>query len=76
MLGTELLDKYPLTMMKHALPQLAWMQNKYNYLTNMVDARNTRSIRWLKALGFRLLEPQRFGFYHTVIPFEWRAANV
>lgn len=52
MLGTDTLDKYPLVLMKHCGPYVEAMQARYPHLLNYVDARNTRSIRWLKRMGF------------------------
>lgn len=37
------------------------MLERYGHLVNYVDARNTKSIRWLRKLGFRIHEPEPFG---------------
>lgn len=37
-----------------------WIKN-YSILTNIVDARNKMSVRWLKRLGFEFLNPVRAG---------------
>jgi RimJ/RimL family protein N-acetyltransferase len=37
------------------------LQNEFSHLENFVDARNARSIRWLRRLGFSIREPRRMG---------------
>lgn len=52
MLGTHLLDRHPGALMRHCRRYVADMLALYPRLVNFVDARNVRSIRWLKRLGF------------------------
>lgn len=52
MLGTRLLDRHPGALMRHCRRYVAEMLALYPRLINFVDARNVRSIRWLKRLGF------------------------
>ena len=62
MIGTDKLDKYAKTFIQHCRPQAALLLSQYKYLKNYVDARNTRAIRWLKWLGFRIAsEPEPYG---------------
>lgn len=61
MLGTADLDRYAVTLMKMAPGALDEMKAGYGRLENYVDARNTRSIRWLKRLGFAFEDPAPFG---------------
>lgn len=35
---------------------------RHEALSNFVDERNTQAIRWLRWLGFRILDPRPFGF--------------
>ena len=57
LLGTKKLDKYPVTFMRHARPYLERMKARYPRLSNLVDVRNSRSVRWLKLLGFNMHQP-------------------
>lgn len=61
MLGTVLLDRHPRALMTHCRPYLNRMREVFPRLVNFVDARNERSIRWLKALGFRFHEAAPHG---------------
>lgn len=61
MLGTDLLDKHPGALMKRCRGYVALMLRTYPHLLNFVDARNTRSIRWLKRLGFTLHPAAPYG---------------
>lgn len=38
------------------------MLKRFEYLENFVDARNKRSIRWLKMIGFTVEDPKPMGF--------------
>ncbi len=42
-------------------PVMEMYRGAYTKLSNYVDARNTRSVRWLKRLGFTLDAPVAFG---------------
>ncbi|WP_208539341.1 hypothetical protein [Algihabitans albus] len=58
------LERHKRSFLRLSRENLARLQARYDYLENWVDARNTRSIRWLRWLGFTL-EPAaphgRFG---------------
>lgn len=60
MLGTDKLDRHPSALMRHCRPYIEAMQQRYPHLLNFVDARNTRSIRWLKRMGFT---------FHPAVPY-------
>lgn len=61
MLGTPVLDRHPRVLMRHCRPYVAHMAACYPHLLNFVDERNTRSKRWLKAMGFTLHPAQPYG---------------
>lgn len=61
MLGTDLLDRHPSALMRHCRGYVAGMTDTYPHLLNFVDARNTRSIRWLKRLGFTVHPATPYG---------------
>lgn len=52
MMATTALESTPRILMRVALKYLSVMRGKYPRLSNHVDARNKRSIRWLRAIGF------------------------
>jgi hypothetical protein len=77
MVGTVELDRYAYRIMRQCRPLLARMLLTFEHLVNFVDARNTRAIRWLVALGFQFSPAAPHGveglpFYR----FEMRRANV
>ena len=61
MLGTPHVDKYPSVLVKVGRLYSGAMLEQYPHLLNFVDARNTRSIRWLKRLGFTIHPAHVFG---------------
>lgn len=62
MLGSKELEKYALSFIRVCQEQLFEILNKYMMLTNFVDVRNKKSIKWLKWLGFDFLPPEKYGF--------------
>jgi hypothetical protein len=52
MMATKTMERMPGTLMRVGLRYLQVMRGCYPRLSNHVDARNTRSIRWLKRIGF------------------------
>jgi hypothetical protein len=61
MMGTDVLDRHPGALMKVCPRYIAGMLSTYPHLLNFVDARNTRSVRWLKRLGFTLFPAVPYG---------------
>lgn len=62
LIGTDLLDKSPLTFLKECRPFMPEIERRYARLENYVDARNSRAIRWLKWLGFEMGQAEPYGF--------------
>lgn len=52
---------HPLTLARFTRPFIARMFERYNTLTNWVDARNATTLRWLSWAGFDIGEPRPFG---------------
>lgn len=52
LLGTPVIERHPSALIRFAFPYLAEMLADRPHLVNYVDARNAKSIRWLKRLGF------------------------
>jgi len=61
MLGTDLIERYKGAFIKYSRDYITAMLSVYPYLTNFVDARNTRTIRWLKFMGFTFLPAKPIG---------------
>lgn len=61
MLGTERTFEHPRTLVSAGQQYLRVMQSHYAELFNYVDARNDRSIRWLKHLGFAFSPARPYG---------------
>lgn len=61
LLGTDLLDKHSRTLLRMCRRYVAEMLAVFPHLVNFVDARNTRSITWLRWLGFEIQQAEPFG---------------
>lgn len=61
MLGTDALDRHARELLNLGRYYLGVQMQTFRVLTNWVDARNTRSIRWLRKLGFQVFEPEPYG---------------
>lgn len=73
-LSTAMLDKRPKAFVKHSRALVRDMLATHPHLYNFVDARNTKSIRWLRSVGFTIHPAIAYGVsglpFH---PFEMRA---
>lgn len=61
LVGTESLDQCGRELIAEAHTVLPIWQRFYPILRNVVDVRNSKSIRWLKRLGFTLRDPEPMG---------------
>lgn len=61
MVGTTRTERYPRELVREARPYIARMLTAAPLLANAVDARNSRSIRWLKRIGFTILPAMPLG---------------
>jgi hypothetical protein len=61
MIGTEALETYAIATIRASRPALTIMHQMYPRLENWVDARNLKSIRWLRWLGFKVYTPKPWG---------------
>lgn len=61
LVGTEALDRLARELIVEARSVLAIWQRFYPILRNVVDTRNSKSIRWLKRLGFTVRDPKPLG---------------
>lgn len=74
MLGFEGLEYHARGFLRHSITCVDHMKDKYDRLDNYVDERNTKSVQWLRWLGFTIGPAEPFGieqlpFHH----FYWRA---
>lgn len=63
LLGTDTIDRRRRIFMRESRHWFTEFAAKYGNLRNWVDARNTKSIAWLKWLGFEVGEPVPYGKY-------------
>jgi hypothetical protein len=61
MLGTTLVERHPRALTRFTPPYIARMLAVFPHLVNVVDARNTRSIGWLRRVGFTVLPARPMG---------------
>lgn len=81
LLGTSEVERHPRVFWRACLLYLPALLDRWDVLTNYIDARHERAIRWSERLGFRLDPPaphgplgfpfQRF----TITPEELRCAR-
>lgn len=74
MLGTTDLIKHPRFVLTSSRQWTAETLAKYGWLRNCVDARHTRSIRWLKHLGFTIYPAAPLGVEQ--LPFHMNELKV
>lgn len=60
-LGTDAIDQNRLAFARASVFWRDQLLSRYDCLTNVIDARNASSIRWLKWLGFTISEPVPVG---------------
>lgn len=77
MLATPELEKHARAFLRRNRSYIQHVQSQYIMVFNLVDARNTEAVKWLKWLGFEIEKPKAYGpdglpFY----PFKMRSSNV
>jgi len=73
LIGTDLVDAHAKAFLRRNRKMVDVMLDRYPLLENYVDVRNTRSIAWLKWLGFEMGEPQPYGVYRMPFIKFWKA---
>ena len=64
LLGTDALERAPSTLTRQGRRYIRRMLAMFPELSNFVDVRNEKSIRWLRALGFHIeIKPTPYGLY-------------
>lgn len=73
MIGTDGIKANAKGFLKGSKQAIKTMKEPYSILANMVDARHTEAIRWLKWLGFTIHDPMPYGPFNLMFhPFEMR----
>jgi hypothetical protein len=67
MLGTHELDRHGRLFMLHGQRCVDTLLEHFGRLENYVDARNHKSIRWLRRMGFEIHDPLPYG--NAGLPF-------
>lgn len=67
MLATPDVTRAPVALMKQSRALILEGLQQYDYLVNAVDARNTVTLKWLKRLGFVIMDATLMGVAN--IPF-------
>lgn len=75
LLGTNAIEKHSRAFWRRSPEFRDQLLSRYLVLRNLVDARNTVSIRWLRRLGFTLMDPINVRG-HKFHLFELRAGDV
>lgn len=73
LLCTDLIDDYSKTLTRDTREVVRNMLAKYPILTNVVDVRNTRTVAWLRVLGFEMMETVEYRPGLPLFRFEMRA---
>lgn len=61
LLGSDLITLHAKPFLRRSRPYVREMQGRWVWLENWVDARNDKSIAWLKWLGFAMDEAKPYG---------------
>lgn len=61
MLGTDVMDRNPGALNKAMRGYLQHVLKRYKHLENWVDARNVKSVRWIRRLGFKIHPAKPYG---------------
>ena len=61
MVGTDAIDRHAIAFIKGSRSAIRTLFAQWGRLYNLVDARNTRAVRWLRFLGFTIEKPIPYG---------------
>ena len=75
LLGTDAVEIHSVAFLRRSRGFTDQLLRRYSVLRNFVDDRNTVSIRWLRWLGFTLLDPIEIRGYQFRL-FELRSGDV
>jgi hypothetical protein len=69
LLTTPLVERYPVTFIRHCREELDKLFETYDLLVNAIDGRHVQAVRWAARLGFPMDPPVIFGPEQR--PFFW-----
>lgn len=67
LLSGAVVNRHPMTFARISKRAIRWLDHRYPVLHNAVDCRYGAALRWVKWLGFEVLDPIPFG--HAGLPF-------
>jgi len=74
LLGTPEIEKHALPFLRRSRRVMSEWRSRFELLENHVDARNTKSIQWLRWLGFTIHDAIPYGPFNLPFhPFEKRS---
>lgn len=74
MLGTELIERHKGAFIRHSREYIQAMLNVSPVLTNHCDVRSSKTVRWLKLMGFTFFDAEPYGVKgYPFYRFELRA---
>lgn len=76
MIGSARLDAHAMTFLRRCASQLDQLAAGYELLSNWIDARNTKAIRWLRWLGFTVEAAEEYGFDRKPFHPFWKNCHV
>ena len=76
LLSVEDLKGYPVHFLRVSRDVIAEMRRRYDVLENWVDARNLRSIKWLRWCGFEIMDAEPWGPFGAMFHrFYWEGGE-
>ena len=77
MVGTDAIDRHAFAFIKGSRSAIRTLFAQWGRLYNLVDARNTRAVRWLRFLGFTIEKPIPYGVENLPFhPFHLEVSHV
>ena len=74
-LGTDMVDQNKRQFMRESFRVLSSLQWRYPLMTNFVDVRNTKALKWLKHVGFEMDGPWPVDSGHNFMQIFLRGNN-
>lgn len=75
MLGSDELDRAGVGIGRFSRYYIDKMNDRFSFLENYIDARQAKSIRWLRWCGFRIENPEPIGLHGEMFHRFWKDKN-
>lgn len=69
---TDLIENNVRLFLRESRREIEQAMTGYERLSNYVDARNRKAIRWLRWLGFTIDDPAPYGVFGLLFHYFWR----